>query len=204
MSTKKIRFLYLVLVVSLLAMNSCTPKIDADLVGQASCSPPCWMGIQPGVTNDNKAIEILENLKPGENGHLIDSPNGIEWQAGTGKSYSLSVNGNLISTIEMRVDSATIASIIKLFGKPDYFLVDSIQGDAYTILLLYPKKGLVFRAGINSHAKMSLEPAMRVIHAVYFKPGKLSDALEAVYGSHYDEIVLKYVHEWEGYGEITP
>lgn len=206
MFLKKTQLLILFLIILAFQMSSCTPKIDSDLLGNKNCVAPCWMGIEPSVTDSNTAIEILESANAKENGNLTILPNSIEWK--NKKNYLLSINNNLIYTINMEIDGATIGDIVKLFDEPGYFLVYQMTDSGYSILLLYPDKGLAFEAignpSINPYAKVKLEPNMNIVHAIYNKPGELADMLKAVYGKNYDDGILQYVNTWIGYGNVLP
>lgn len=182
----------------------CSQNImDTDLIGNENCQPPCWNGIWPGVSEQSIAVERLNELEENGNGHLILLPERIRWESRNGKTYFLTASNHLITSVKLDVESTTIEELLSLFGEPSYFLVDDIQKDAYSLLLLYPEEGLVFRTAAN-RSRLEIQPNMKILVASFLARAELSDFLLAFYGNRYDSVILEGIKEWKGYGEIPP
>ncbi len=177
--------------------------MDADLIGNENCYPPCWEGIRPGVSKQSEVVEKLNDLEASGNGRLNLLPEGITWESYDGKTYSLTVNNQLVTRIELEVKATTMRELLSQFGEPSHLLVDDIQKDAYSLLLFYPEEGLVFRTAAN-RSILEIKPNMIVIAASFLTPAEFSDFLFAFYGNKYDNVILEGIKEWKGYGEISP
>jgi hypothetical protein len=195
------------LVIILFSLSSCTKKPNADLIGNGTCSPPCWMNIRPGATKVNDAIEILKNLEKEGQGHFTLLDSGIiEWRSTIGKNTSIYSDGSIVTKIELdlRTSSTDIKDIISIFGSPYYFQFEHRRaGGYYYVDLFYPNKGLVFLSGGNT-SDFVIEPNMVIIFANYLEPSDITTMVKVYYPKNTIPDILKTIQKWKGYGNITP
>src|SRR5215216_3136099 len=106
MKTKTLSYGKILFTILLFLLAGCkaTTKIDL-LVGREDCSPPCWMGIQPGKTEIDSAVTNLQEHEVAKEGNLAVLDSGIvNWQSID--NYSLNVyhdKDDLVNKMELDV-----------------------------------------------------------------------------------------------------
>ncbi len=187
-------------------ISGCMDKIDTDLVGSSSCSPPCWMGIQPGMTNRTDALHLLEQMEIEKKGSLIILDTGtIKWLNDTPKRYYLYSENDTINKIKIdfRPVSTNLEVVISHFGDPNNLKLGKISGDGYFVSIYYPNKGLVIVVGGNK-SLYEVYPKMKVVFIYYLQPGNVSKLEESLNGEDAAIENVLNLKIWEGYGVYKP
>jgi hypothetical protein len=183
-------------------LSGCSSKTDSDLVGDEECSPPCWLGIQPGETKTSDAIQLLKRVEADGGGKLTILDTGIiSWLDNSNKNYSLYSDNDLIVSvkIDFRSSSINLEEAISLFGEPSNVGPSKISDGGYFITLYYPDKGLVFVAGGNK-SLYEIYPGMPIFLAYFVQPGDIATIVPLLYGKNSVSEALANIQVWEWYG----
>lgn len=202
MRAKTTRFLMIFVITLQMFMSGCSNKTDSDLVGNEKCSPPCWMGIQPGKTKTSDAIQLLKGVEAESGGKLTILDTGvISWLNNSKKNYSLYSDSDLIVKvkIDFRSSSINLEEAISLFGEPSNLSPGKISGGGYFISAYYPDKGLVFVAGGNK-SLYEIYPSMPIVLAYFVQPGDITTIVPSLVGKNVISETLAKIKEWKGYG----
>jgi hypothetical protein len=194
-----------ILILSLF-MTGCEKKVEADLLGDEACRPPCWMNIIPGATKRREAIEILTSLESGNKGQLTILDSGIiSWHSQGKKNYFLYSTDNTITMIklDLRPSSTNLSDIQLIFGTPTNIRLEHVGGGYFSVSIFYPDKGLDFILTGNDR-KYTLEPNMKIIFAYFLGTTDLRSMLGTLYGAERLTEVLNTIQEWKGYQNIRP
>jgi hypothetical protein len=130
------------------ALNNLLPPLE-------TCVPPCWMGIEPGVTRVDEAREILANhpwttgvtvvgaleVKTGA-GAIMWQWNGQQpFEVVPGFGGSITVAGGVVNHIRLRAD-VSYSDVWLAFGNPHGGQIECGQYSYHTYNAFYPERGL--------------------------------------------------------------
>ena len=204
------RLLFNMIALVTVLLVSCSSETDAEiLMGTETCKAPCWMDIQPGVTESADAVQILEEHKIDGEGQLTLLESGIaRWQSASGKNVYVYMDSNeLVSKIELdlRPSSIHLDGIIALFGEPTNLDIGKIRDGYFFVTIAYPEAGLAFVGSGNeidvSNTKMGfvIKPDMIVVNAVFFPPSDIAKMVNLLYGEEAVSEALSDIQVWKGY-----
>lgn len=185
--------------------------IDRSILTDTPCALPCWQNIIPGVTSNNKAMELLsknsyiekESIKlagTNENG-------GCSWSwrvSGRRMQPTMSWENGIVDTIRMGLTfDLTIQEVIDKWGYPE--LVEAIEGGTpeywyWVLTLYYPTQGFQFNA-YTPNFTTDITSRTEVGSVVLFFPLTVQEWVEQKekdlgfsYANHY--------FTWKGFGNI--
>jgi len=215
----KIVVLFLVLLLLTPMISSCT-KSYSTILEDATCRPPCWKNIHPGITKVDDAVHILEDM---EEVHFPPSFYETDFNKGEGfftllfnaRVYEFSgmiyFHDNLVTKIEFDTEKITLGDIVDKLGNPEQFLAVSGWADTkwLNIYLIYPNGVIVtfFKSNIMWVEKglFDLKDNMKVFSILYFDPELYNEVLktDVLNRSVYDNaILIDNIQEWHGFGLI--
>jgi hypothetical protein len=192
-------------IISLLFISGCS-KTDSALVGNEKCSPPCWIGIQPGKTTKVDAVKLLKGIEANGGGRLTILDTGIiKWLDNSKKNYYLYTDGDLIVKVEIdfRSDSMDLDEVISLFGEPASLHLGKLRDGGYFVSVFYPEKGLVFVAG-GDKSLYEIYPSMPIALVYFLQPSDISTIVPSLFGKDIVSETLANIQEWNGYGTYEP
>lgn len=202
---KNTSFLMLFIIFLQLFVSGCS-KTDSDLVGNEKCSPPCWMGIQPGKTTKDDAVKLLKEIEADGGGRLTILDTGIiKWLNNSKKNYYLYTDSDLIVKVEInfRTKSMDLDEVISLFGEPSNLHLGKIRDGGYFISVFYPEKGLVFVAG-GDKSLYEIYPSMPIALVYFLQPSDIVTIVPSLFGKDIVSETLANIQEWNGYGTYKP
>jgi hypothetical protein len=210
MNIKLIFYRIILLHVSMI-LASCASLAEPNiLIGSKTCSPPCWMGIQPGLTKIDHAIEILNGYEKEGKGELIILDSGIlNWRSTKDDNlYIYKTDVGLVSKMELdlRSNSVYIEDLIVLFGEPSNLDIGKGRDGYFFVTIFYPEKGLAFvisgdEFDVNkTNIGFVVQPKMIVIKGVFFQPSDVTPMVHLLYGVNAVPEALSNIQEWKGYG----
>jgi hypothetical protein len=201
-------FKNILLLIVAMAVHGCIGTSDANsidpiLTNTNPCSPPCWMGITPGETSKEQAINILEQEELNENGELTVTLTEISWRVNNGQRVHIfSDADDIINRVTIMLSETDLESVIEEFGDPDYMRSGEISDGWYSAYIYYLQKGLSFRV---SGREMKITPNM-VVGIAYFT-SSAQDAYTMLNDVHGPDIADKYlstIQSWNGYIVVAP
>ena len=203
MNVRSAGFGTIITLVFTLFLFGCSHKVDERLIGSEECNPPCVLGIQPGVTETTKTVQLLEDLETNSVGKLTILDSGIiRWRA-SNTNYYFYPDGNLIKEISLSPEATTLQDIITLFGEPAYLHLGKIRDGGFFVSVFYPEKGLCFVVG-GDKAGFLIEPDMPVVKADFIEPTNIATMVKSLYGKEAVEDALAEIQSWHGYGKLFP
>ncbi|RQV98405.1 hypothetical protein EH221_01990 [bacterium] len=209
--------LFLIVLVLCISLTSCKPKMNLeDILSNATCDPPCWLGMTPGETTVEEAHQQLAAQAGVINQERIFDISateaypemiGFEVHFSESQSYLYFENGRL-SLIEIEVDDGKmeVENGVGLYGTPEEVIYQKIScpgrffGDAIClqVLLHYPRKGLMLSYEQSRDSNILIVDPQEQIDLVYFyAPG--SDPFSELTFRLGGERVI----DWPGYTEIV-
>lgn len=181
--------------------------LDPILIGDEDCYPPCWMGIVPGTTTVDQAIEILTDMEISLGGNYAILLKDIVWRDSSGKNHSLHFFNDTIVWINLRVNDTHLGGIINHIGEPEGFWVEYDDG-GYGLEIYFPLNGIIVLAqgpgkGGNNPSD-DIYPAMKVSRIRFVAQASDLPSMITSYHASYGEPVLPVpiIHDWQGYGDL--
>ncbi len=202
----------------LILLNGCRTN-NSNILNDTDCSPPCWNGIEPGKTNRQQALSILNNKSSIdqdsiETWSLFEINDSIKWDF---KPSSGNRFGNLYFIKDTVVGSNFIpiksklllGTVINYLGNPDNILVikHTQEKNYLSIFLGYPSKGTVILISINSYKegdKAFLSENSVVDGIWYVEPELYNELISKLITGIPTDIVENNTHQWIGYGDVSP
>ena len=178
---------------------------DTNLIGNNNCNPPCWNEITPGQTNKDQATMAMHQINYEKGGELSVSDYGISWQERTfGRVYAIEFEGNLVKLIRFPTERTSLEQILSLFGEPDYLITEpgKGKGGGNFILIYYPNKGLAFTIDLKSQKTVTADGS--VVGSWFLPPTDIRNAIGIIHGEEWIDEFMARIHNWNGYGEVTP
>lgn len=164
------------------------------LFTNTTCEPPCWAGIQPGITTYQQIyarlnlVEQIDQTSIAENYNRDGSNESIFWyfsRPAEDSAGSIYLLNNQVSAISiLTVGSLTLTGIIEKLGAPDQYWSEIGVGEnrEYTdIFLLYPEKGYCIELVIDlrdSSGSVTVKEKTPVYRVTYFDPKLYQDLLK--------------------------
>lgn len=181
---------------------------DRSILTDSPCAAPCWQGITPGTPmREDEVIRLLNTLP--NVGHTWENrgPKGTaimwvwrQWPWRRTGYNSVFLMGGVVHHISISVDfKLTIEEVLDKYGLPEAttYGPPPLPEEPYIWMnLLYPARGLWFRATVFTRAKPVLKPTTRIFEIIYSVP---ADSLKDWLGSNVDSM---HLHPWPGYGEL--
>lgn len=189
-----------------------------------ACQPPCWQNIDPGVTTEEEALQILKNLSN------IDQPSlsttGTSWlifddiirfssspRNWDGEAYILdqkvakinfwgNLNIKFYEAIQENGEPEIVVNIPTYRGPPGSPTL------GYSIIVIDPDRGIAYAFNTTDFPELQrgeLGPNTPIRLMVYFDPDRYDEFLEAKLfsmGFLGREETLKYSSPWTGFGSI--
>lgn len=206
--------LKLTLLALFLFITSCKPKEPKgktleEILSDASCNPPCWMEMIPGVTTIEGARQQLA-----AHSNVIDQDSifdyvpteaylaKIGWQAKDSEiEGTLYYKTELLDHIYIRASEGkmNLADGIELYGIPEKVMFELSQckikfGDSLcvSVTLHYPEKGLQlsYEQREGDSGKLVIDPNQQIYLVLFFDPRVGWD------------IDNNQIMDWPGYGVI--
>lgn len=185
-----------------------------DFVGTTTCKPPCWLGIQPGVTKSYEMVELLIDYEEREDGSFTLLDSGIyRWQSNKGNdAYIYADNNNIISKIllDFRPSSIKINEIINLLGEPSFLKIGKIRDGYFFYSIYYPKQGLAFViAGGKKYnynqgvLNFIVESKQMVLQSTFFQSSDVASMVNLLFGEDIVDEALQDIQDWKGYGSYS-
>jgi len=194
--------------------------LEAALLYEEVCAPPCWQGITPGISSEQDVISILEQLKAKgkiegygkstkSDTYFVFSPIGymnIEFKDG-----HVQYMRSLYPYANYRV-----RQVIDRFGMPEAVAPRSRApednqscswwNDSFdkqpgqTSVLAYPSRGVTFAVRVVSHGFIC--PEMLTEGVYYYSPTSLPEALKEEGSPAFMRADLSNedIVQWHGYG----
>jgi len=172
---------------------------------QATCRPPCWQNITPGLTGRDKALSILENMSGVE--ITYNKKDGLTWYFGTKRE-----GGNITASAEGIVSSIRLGStnedlqlngVVAAYDFPKYVQPFDCRDGWCATALIYPDLGMLLEVFVTNENEDNAAPQIEIlpetiVYRVYFiKPG-IEDTLNFLRS---ENSLLTIDMEWKGYGE---
>src|SRR6266498_757132 len=210
MQTKPSMYRNMFLMISMILLVSCTSVTTADiLAGSETCSPPCWMDIQPGLTKTDDMVEILKEHENKGEGNLALLDSGIvRWQSADDYNlYIYESSDGIVSKMELgqRQRSIHLEDVIALFGAPSNLDIGKIRDGFFWATIFYPEEGLAFIAGGDkfdvhqANIGFVIQPNMNVAKSIFFQPTEISSIVPLLYGDNAVPAALSDIQDWNGY-----
>lgn len=187
-----------------------------------TCSPPCWFGITPGITQKDELIEVSKS-------NLVENIKTIEDDKDGWNIFDYILHLNLLSGDEVEIYTidgvvtrisidnqkgiSSISYMIDLFGEPKYVARSTVLGPGSLLFapssayhdwffIIYPEKGVVF--GLDTYYEgKEINPKTKITSLQYFDPKKFDLLLGKGFLVFSTE---GYSEErfgiWKGYGDI--
>ena len=184
---------------------------EKNILSDFPCAPPCWQGITPGTPMEAEQVtQILEEMPAVGyiSQHSLPEGTEIRWwwksrpwqQTETGPNSIFLVEG-IVHDISLSVNSElTVEDILNKYGIPEATIYGSppLPEEPYMwMTLVYPTRGLQFRAEIITRNDPVIKPSTRISEILYLPP---VDSTEDWLAAHSD-INLQ---PWPGYGALPP
>lgn len=160
-----------------------TPKIIQNWwdtwFANASCQPPCWHNITPGVTTIDEAISILE--KSPEIKITSKSEFGLSWDfvqnEDEGGTLGISEDGivRMIWLASVSERKLLLKTIVATYQEPEYVKpYDCRQGRCVTALV-YPDVGMFLSVFVANTGQTSLQEEENTFHEIEILPETVVD-----------------------------
>lgn len=199
--------------------------VEPGLAYGTPCKPPCWRGMVPGQTTRQEAARIIEQLRAsgwadrvseGPGGYSIDpllsTPEGsilVSFE----HDILIVVNGSIIF-------SYTVGTMVEQFGEPERLnakLDGKLRGScnewvppeaptmSYSVLILYPEKGLAFLLLVPANGVGLICPEMRITAFCYYAPLSMLEALRdnqlaSLCSLVPENLTQQDLKKWHGFG----
>lgn len=135
-------------------ITSCIPSSEqTSSITRNSCSPPCWLGIDPGKTTRDEATKLLASIPDVnessiENTSTVEPNDSVKWSWNSeaadfsGRIFSQGDLSTLI-TIAPKEKMLQFKDVIYKLGEPERILIFRTKGEQaiISIYILYPTKG---------------------------------------------------------------
>ncbi|MBI4733107.1 MAG: hypothetical protein HY781_13470 [Chloroflexi bacterium] len=182
------------------------------------CPPPCWQNITPGLTSEEKMLEILPTIKyiEPDSIYFTDLPwQGFDSQVGCAIDDGRDIISFQALFLDDRVawmafdgeTGMTIDQAIQIFGEPEFITI--VHFNDLFVYISNPDKGIAF--GYSTIGKpdtwlLEIQPEMEIGGVILFDPNAYQQILEAGLMSSgvYDaEQTLQVTYPWKGFGDIN-
>jgi len=156
------------------------------------CAPPCWYGIQPGVTHSAQVYNVLDQLHGvnsiSEEYNKDDVLASISWffqrpvEDGSGSVYFDKDQVAVISILT--VNSLRLSDYFEKFGEPEQYWTEVGRGDNREYLdlfLFYPAKGILLEVVLDIQDEgnqMEIRASNPIFRVTYFDPTRFDDLLK--------------------------
>ena len=170
-----------------------TPSI---VLTSQECEPPCWKGIQPGVTSAAETTNTLFEIE-GINVDSISVITGttsgdieqINWSFITpvrDLSGSVYLADQRVSVITLfTINSLKLSAVFDRFGEPELIWLEvelSKYREILEIYYIYPATGLLIESVIDLKAgtsQVEIKENTQVYRVAYFNPDKYNELLDS-------------------------
>ncbi len=190
------------------------PLDNSALIG-VPCAPPCWQGLQAGVTTADEVKRFLENSPLVQGWEGETTPDGDEiyrWQwsppvsAGSDQANEMRVRDGVLLRITLQPDTpVALSQVVETLGAPIWTDAPDVTADQpeQTLHLYYPEHGLlVVVGGVERAADGSAicpSATAPVAWLVYLPAGAIEDVVAAFYDlPALQEAALARLREWDG------
>ena len=166
--------------------------LDNSLLTGQPCAPPCWQGLEAGVTSGGEVALLLDNSPLVGSWEVERLPDGDEvyrwWWARptvTVDANTFRVSGDVLRTMTLYPETpVTLGEVMAVYGAPAWVDVDGASpGPAgWTVDIYYPERGLVLVLHIGSgpeEIEICLEATTPVAAAIYLAAGTAESLLAA-------------------------
>ena len=185
----------------------------------ASCDPPCWNGITPGVTTlDEARARLRQYLQPPDylnESTFMDESVELNWYAPNQGLNAVGASGGVVQLVSINVDGVTAADVLAQYGPPPAQLGLQRQGSErvlYAVTFLYPERGLsiLLRTGRSSLLRPSPTRGFAIqpdtpVTAIRYLPAAPVDQFVArlpeVRRAQAVETARARLRPWSGYGD---
>lgn len=200
-------------------LGQITSRPSVVLTNEA-CEAPCWYGIQPGVTNSQKAYDILSEIDVITNksiyGDYDKNDSVLSWywyfqrpaSDGGGTVYFADDRVTAISLLT--APSLNLDNFIEKFGEPDQYWTEIGYGDNREYLeisLFYPTRGVAATLVIDIEGdskQVEIKGSDRIMRVTFFDPSLLDDLLETrILIDTPKTARTGSFNPWSGYGTIS-
>ncbi len=198
-----------------LLIQGCSNPIDVEylLAGTNECRPPCWMGIYPGATTIDDAVDKLKALElEGDGKYYLSDEGIISWTENNLASTYIYIDENRLVAkirIDARGNSIKINEVLKIFGDPSNLDIGKGGKDYFSVTLFYPTKGLVFVfSGYKIESKDSktlykIDPDMVLTFSYFLSPSDIETMVASLYGKNIVSNTLLQIQDWDGFGNYS-
>lgn len=182
---------------------------DRSILTDSICAAPCWQGITPGTSiATDEVVQLLETMPSVNHIWINETTDGVtvlwfwrQWPWRQSGYNSIYREGGVVHNISLSIDfSLTVREVIDKYGIPETTYVTTAgapENSHGCVNLIYPTKGLWFRAMVPLAENLIVEPSTKVFEIVYIVPAQ---SLEEWRESLNTEISLQ---PWSGYGELN-
>jgi hypothetical protein len=206
-----------ILLVGVLLMLQCKwPYRDREsgvvLLQDATCLPPCCLGLTPGKTTAKEALSklrsnpFLRTTSLEEYGSWDLGSIQVYWQEYPGGIVAKLQDG-IVHSIQVKPPSQlTLEEIIVQFGMPEALLAYSVgipENLRWGIDVYYPGLGMSYKLTEQSFNSPTIEPSSEIKMIIY---AVSQSSLEAFLGYlYYEDFAIRNVprtRAWKGYGSL--
>ncbi len=196
----------------------CKP-IESNVVLDKTCSPPCWQNIEPGKTNRQEALSILNSVSEINQKTIKIKTNvypndGYDWdfEPGHGDMWGrVFFEDNIVLAINFFPDnnSLPLQLAIDVLGTPENIMAVHIHEETQYLIIyfLWPSKGIVLESILHkfqSGDTLKIDSDTQIDAFWYTESQIFSQMMTSMYIANLDPELLKEgPHPWTGYGDIT-
>jgi len=189
----------------LMAWSYSRISLDRNILVDSPCAPPCWHGITPGMpASVEEVIGLLKRVRGVNDIEVQERLGGSEvvWCWGLWPWHSC-YNGveikRTVDHVHISIEfELTVQDILEEYGNPEVTTTGPalLPEESYAEMnLIYPSKGLWFRAMLLSADHPAVEPTTEIYEVLYIVPVESLDAWIAA------NPAMKW-QPWPGYGAV--
>lgn len=201
---------FLLLLMAGIMWAACTPHVPPSFF-DGTCSPPCWAGIQPGITTYSESMGLLAANNSIEMNSINEFDRGndhrVSWSFAGEDGGGIYFDNDIVSLITLYYarDRLTLGEIIDKLGQPENYMpvYESSEIFYLTIYYLYPELGVVVLGQIDNVSegeRVLIDGSLPIEVVYYFIPDQF--LYEMTEGRIYGTLDPLNIQPWQGFGEI--
>ncbi len=206
------------LLIALYSLVSCTLFTGIKIYTDSKCSPPCWNGIIPSVSDVAQVKTALQNLPvvnqlDNHNYEITQPPDGFAFHRVLVDGGDLAIrlkNDKVVSLYIADKSGETANDVIKQVGPPErvYAEYQGAENIQLLIFLLYPSKGAYYMVVDKPQSSPlsnedRIESNMAISEAAFVTPGTVQSMFVALGQKEgLGQCIAARMQSWPGFGPI--